>query len=866
MSGIITRSTLAKGTAGNKIVVRTNSFPITHLPRANFSRYEVFIRAKVPNPKSKRKDGEVPSRLAVEVMNKLMTYVATDVFSGHEIFDGQRILFSAHPLNFQGSDAKTFDVSMGDPPSDRNTYVVRMALVGNVGPQDLNELMAAGVVFSGGGELPDRFKSAIQFLNIILRQHAVLNHPAHDRRSVYHEAGKKDIDGGLQIWRGYFQSVRPSIGRLLVNVDISSAIMYPAVGLMQLVQMHLKISDGRRLEELGVAPTMELHWRKLKTFLKGLRVEVGKTRSGTARIKSIQGLEPRAGHYQFDKDGEVMTVMHYFQRIKNRSLTHPNIPGIRVGRGDVIPFELCTVVPNQIYRKVIREKEVSTQVLNFMNRKPADRLKEIEKGYNAMNYGDSPFIRNAGLAISRNPLDVAGRVLNPISMIYNNEKMNVRDGKWNLKGRTFFKPAQIQSWAIVCFDPRLRDDTIIQFRHNLVKCLQDRGIGIHVENPGFYKYPGQGDPSEALTESGKRAVGQYAQMLNAKPADHIYGHIRPSIIIIILPDSAAEIRRAVKQWGDITRDTPTQCVKIGKLPGNDQYLNNLAMKINVKLGGINAIPQSANLEGFMKTGLIVGADVTHPGPGLLRPSVAGLVSSIDAFAIRYAAECSVQPPRVEVIVSLKEMMIKAILGSHAIPSRILFFRDGLSEGEYGRVALDEISQIHAASKEVWTEKKLSVPLPKITFVVVGKRHHVRFFPHSNQGDNTGNCPAGLVVDSDITSPFVFDYFLQSHSGLLGTSRPSHYIVIKDENGFTADSLQEMSYTLCHSYARATRSVSIPAPVYYADLVCSRADIHFRPDLNYAEDDSTDGGTIDMDKWHSGFAKAMSGQRRKMYFM
>lgn len=30
-------------------------------------------------------------------------------------------------------------------------------------------------------------------------------------------------------------------------------------------------------------------------------------------------------------------------------------------------------------------------------------------------------------------------------------------------------------------------------------------------------------------------------------------------------------------------------------------------------------------------------------------------------------------------------------------------------------------------------------------------------------------------------------------------------------------LQELAFTLCHSYARATRSVSIPAPVYYADV-------------------------------------------------
>jgi len=87
--------------------------------------------------------------------------------------------------------------------------------------------------------------------------------------------------------------------------------------------------------------------------------------------------------------------------------------------------------------------------------------------------------------------------------------------------------------------------------------------------------------------------------------------------------------------------------------------------------------------------------------------------------------------------------------------------------------------------------------PKITLIVVGKRHHVRYnrslcfscatftgglscdrFLPRNPGDadRSGNCPAGLVVDKDICHPTEFDFFLQSHGGLIGTSRPAHYTV------------------------------------------------------------------------------------------
>ena len=104
--------------------------------------------------------------------------------------------------------------------------------------------------------------------------------------------------------------------------------------------------------------------------------------------------------------------------------------------------------------------------------------------------------------------------------------------------------------------------------------------------------------------------------------------------------------------------------------------------------------------------------------------------------------------------------------------------------------------------------------PSITVIVVGKRHHVRFFPIDG-GDRTGNCRAGTVVDRDITHPVELDFYLQSHAGLLGTSRPAHYNVLHDDNNFSADALQALSFALCHVYARSTRSVSIPAPVYCA---------------------------------------------------
>ena len=57
--------------------------------------------------------------------------------------------------------------------------------------------------------------------------------------------------------------------------------------------------------------------------------------------------------------------------------------------------------------------------------------------------------------------------------------------------------------------------------------------------------------------------------------------------------------------------------------------------------------------------------------------------------------------------------------------------------------------------------------PKITFLVVQKRHHTRFFPRQQDGDGSknNNVPAGTVVDTDIIHPTEMDFYLVSHKSI-----------------------------------------------------------------------------------------------------
>nr|DAA00372.1 TPA_exp: argonaute 3 [Mus musculus] len=304
-----------------------------------------------------------------------------------------------------------------------------------------------------------------------------------------------------------------------------------------------------------------------------------------------------------------------------------------------------------------------------------------------------------------------------------------------------------------------------------------------------------------------------------------------------------EILNGSETCGRYTFGYGHTCVQVKNvIKTSPQTLSNLCLKINVKLGGINNIlvpHQRPSV--FQQPVIFLGADVTHPPAGDgKKPSIAAVVGSMDAHPSRYCATVRVQRPRQEIIQDLasmvRELLIQFYKSTRFKPTRIIFYRDGVSEGQFRQVLYYELLAIREAC--ISLEKDYQ---PGITYIVVQKRHHTRLFcaDRTERVGRSGNIPAGTTVDTDITHPYEFDFYLCSHAGIQGTSRPSHYHVLWDDNFFTADELQLLTYQLCHTYVRCTRSVSIPAPAYYAHLVAFRARYH----LVDKEHDSAEGSHV-----------------------
>ena len=160
-----------------------------------------------------------------------------------------------------------------------------------------------------------------------------------------------------------------------------------------------------------------------------------------------------------------------------------------------------------------------------------------------------------------------------------------------------------------------------------------------------------------------------------------------------------------------------------------------------------------------------------------------------------------------------------------LPEHILFYRDGVSGIQFRMVKNVELDLIKESCRNAGTHCAAGNHdwCPSITLLVVGKCHHAQFYPKQPTRPKTAgaNLYSGLVVDTEVTSPWKADFYLQSHDSFLGTARSAHYIVIANESGYTMDQVQEvvspdhrdhcqperLEFLLTSSY-RPTRSVSL----------------------------------------------------------
>ncbi|KAG0020067.1 Eukaryotic translation initiation factor 2C [Podila clonocystis] len=834
------------GRTGKAMNIRSNFFEVTKLPTVIIHHYDVTISSDMPPPMNRR------------VFEQLIkSYRAPDLGGAQPVFDGRKNLFSTKELPFE---CRTFDVTLNAdivPRSNRPIPVFKVKIK-KVAIIDLEELQR---FLNGKAALSNNCLTAIMSLDILIRHKPAMLY-ATIGRSFYTADGSQTLAGYLEVWQGFYQSVRPATGKLMINVDTTATAFFQGIPLLEMV---MKILDLRSPDEFR-RPAPPLNWVKVERAIKQLRISVTH-RERTARSFKITGLTEKsaleetftcqihAATPEASPKEEVIDIATYFKNAYNRVLSFPMLRCVRVGKV-ALPMEVCKVIPGQRYPKQLDEAQTA-EMINFTSKNPAARANTIKSGLQILNFDNNEYLKEAGMKVSNEMAVVPARVLPTPTVCYHPSSRESsfvpNDGVWNLRGKKVIQGGSLGSWGVLVFGTERDCSKVVlqSFIRELVLTCQDTGMNVVNKNPPINYANPNGDIEAALKKIWMEAGNMVKSM--------------PQLIVCFLPNKGTTLYAEIKRAADTNIGVSSQCIQMQHVrAAKKQYCANVCLKINVKIGGAN-VQLASGMLNFVtaKPTIIIGVDVSHPPPSdNTRPSIAAAVVSLDNRAARYAATVRIQTARTETVADLSDMTVELLKMYYQTcgqkPERILVYRDGISEGQFSTVLKNEVASLRAGCRRLDVKYN-----PKVTFVIVQKRHHARFFPMNSQGaDRSGNCQSGTCVDTTIVHPFEFDFYIQSHAGLLGTSRPTHYKVLQDDNKFTSDDLQSLTYNLCHLYARATRTVSVVPAVYYAHIVAARTRFHAKGE-HWSDSQSADSG-MDIDK--TAYAAVKPDLFKVMWFM
>ncbi|KAK1259791.1 Protein argonaute PNH1 [Acorus gramineus] len=798
------------GQLGTKCIVKANHF-LAELPDKDLIQYDVTITPEV-------KAQSVNRAIMAELVR---LYRESDLGMRLPAYDGKKSLYTAGLMPFSSKEfvVKLIEEDDGTGVTRETEFKVAIKFVARGNLHYLHQFLA--------GRQADAPRDTLKVLDIVLREIS-------NQRYVMKSLHRYDD--------------------ILVS-DMSSTAFIEPLPVIEFVAQVLG-------KDISSRPLSDADRVKVKKALRGVKVEVTH-RANVRRKYRISGITSQPTReliFPVDDQMNMKSVVEYFQEVYGFTIQYPHLPCLQVGnqkKANYLPLEACKIVEGQRYSKRLNEKQI-TSLLKVTCQRPREQEMDILQTVQKNGYNQDPYAKEFGINISDKLSSVEARVL-PAPWLKYHDAGKEKDclpqvGQWNMMNKKMINGSTVNHWACINFSRSVQESTARSFCQELAQMCQVSGMQKMISSMDLFV--------DALQEFNREPV---IPIYSARP-DQVEKALKYvcntalnklkgkelELLLAILPDNNGCLYGDIKRICETDLGLITQCCltkhvfKISK-----QYLANVSLKINVKMGGRNTvlldalscrIPQVSDIPT-----IIFGADVTHPENGEeSSPSIAAVVASQDWPEVtKYAGLVCAQAHRQELIQDLyktwhdpqrgtvtggmiRELLISFRKATGQKPLRIIFYRDGVSEGQFYQVLLYELDAIRKACASLEPNYQ-----PPVTFVVVQKRHHTRLFANNHKDrsstDKSGNILPGTVVDNKICHPSEFDFYLCSHAGIQGTSRPAHYHVLWDENNFTADEMQSLTNNLCYTYARCTRSVSVVPPAYYAHLAAFRARFYMEPE-------------------------------------
>ncbi|KAH8298095.1 hypothetical protein KR018_006591 [Drosophila ironensis] len=742
--GLITKM----GTTGEKIIVNANYYRVIKRPNWTIYQYRVDFTPEVDNTRCRR-----------ALLNEHRGLIGGFIFDGTVLFCSNR-----------------FQEVHNSP------YALELVAKNRAGEPVHVKIKHVGTV-----EVADN--QQFQVLNLILRRSMEGLSLQLVSRNFFDAKAKINLDSyHMELWPGYQTSIRQHESDILLCVEITHKVMRTDT-------LYNILSDAVR--------DGDDHQSEFKRQVVGMIV-LTDYNNKTYRVDDIDFESSPLSKFE-TKEG-VISYVEYYKKRYNITITdvrqpllvsRPTEKNIRGGMNQLImliPSLARATGMTDAMRANFRLMKAMSEHTRLTPERRIERLRVFNQRLN-QSKESTDVMKSWNIELDRNLVEIPARVLPPERIVFGNGKRYMCDHRadWTAEFRSnsMFSHVDIKRWYVITLRRSLRET-----QEFIRMCIRTaNAMKMVIAEPRY----------EEISDDRNSSYSQAID--NATAQD-------PQIVMVVMKAPNEEKYSCIKKRTCVDRPVPSQVVTLktiaprpDKAAGVMSIATKVVIQMNAKLMGAPWMIELP-VRGLMT----VGFDVCHSSK-YKNKSYGALVASMDLrSSCRYYSSVSEHMKGQELSDQLSINMtyaLKAYRDHHGtLPERILFFRDGVGDGQLYQVVSTEIKFVKDRLDEIYKSAGKEEGC-RMAFVVVAKRINTRYFY------NKRNPSPGTIVDDVITLPERYDFFLVSQSVRQGTVSPTNYNVIHDNMGLSADKLQMLSYKMTHMYYNFSGTCRVPSVCQYA---------------------------------------------------
>ncbi len=419
------------GLNGRPIRIALNHYKVDRAPIAKIHQYNVMVD-----------NGGASRALQKKLWHHEKLQSVLGPARDYVLYDGASLAWSVHPIQFD-SEMDSFlevDIDLDEEkrvkPKRPCTHHVSLRRAGEI---DLH-VVEAFITKQRGGD--NSVILGVNFYDHLLREMPSRRFIT-TKRSFFQNKSILTLEGGVEAWKGIFQSVRPTLGALSINVDMATCVFWSTGLLLDSVLRLVGLTSPDQLAtRLSIpADPVRRELRKLKKL--GFKI---KHRGVDAEYLkySVEGVtDMGANKYECkvirDSVPTTISLEQYYLEVYSYRIKFPALPLIRTRfKGVVFPMELCHIYEGQRYGHKLNEKQ-TTDMIRFTAQRPNERRRDIQRNVEVLGWSRDPYLNAYGMEISIKMTETSGRLLSTPKIIYGSGSretvMSPREGKWNLQGQ-----------------------------------------------------------------------------------------------------------------------------------------------------------------------------------------------------------------------------------------------------------------------------------------------------------------------------------------------------------------------------------------------------------------------------------------------